>query len=789
MVLPKRRESRSSPFLIINLTMTQPLSRTHSASASFAIACYQAIAPYLLLTTLLSFSTQFAWARRKDKDQYLNLATDIADHYIRSFTSDDDDERDESKAAKTTLQNLAHHTRPPKLDAATTRKVAFNAILAKSKNFDRVQQHMEAILNEYAWDDLKLFYGTPSAPGYHLLSRINRTKTALGEAALASLLATPTSNLEVLRERQHIIQTLLDNPRAVEELESTLQTYEDGEQSFLSLWTKTDPLVGKEYQKYMNRMFYYKDNDTDKSAGLLELTKRWWRDFCDIQFPFLWHLLYPIGLEIYRKVSATQFSAGEREKNWIFILPFYRSWYYWKKVREFLNNPVLNQIAKVYDAGRTAWNFAKSMLGYTVPNDAVASDVTLKNRCRRIFITGLPILELLSLYFYYRGYRAYREYSSVLSHLALRMADVQNFVRVATQVSETIAASPALEKVYGKHLTSIRQLLAQAEEDTELGRLIHCLQHLPLQNWNYFLNNAGKLLASYQLFVEHKDAFADAMYELGQLDAYLALATLMQEAQANDSNHAYTFVTFLDREQKNTPYIKIDQMWNPFLDPKQAVGNSIEMDGAPGGVRNIILTGPNASGKSTFLTSVTISLLLSQTVGIAPAQEAVITPFNKINSNIEKGDDIAAAESLFMVEVKRAQQNINIIKGLKPQEFSFTIFDELLFGTNPTEGAAAEYSIFEFLGAYSNSLSIVATHYPTVMRLEELAPDKGFVNYKVYSTRDSDGKIHYTYKIVPGKSNQAIAIDILEEQGFDVSILQRARQIIAYLDQYQVQPK
>ena len=142
-----------------------------------------------------------------------------------------------------------------------------------------------------------------------------------------------------------------------------------------------------------------------------------------------------------------------------------------------------------------------------------------------------------------------------------------------------------------------------------------------------------------------------------------------------------------------------------------------------------------------------------------------------------------------MVEVKRAQQNINIIKGLKPQEFSFTIFDELLFGTNPTEGAAAEYSIFEFLGAYSNSLSIVATHYPTVMRLEELAPDKGFVNYKVYSTRDSDGKIHYTYKIVLGKSNQAIAIDILEEQGFDVSILQRARQIIAYLDQYQVQPK
>ena len=754
--------------------MTQPLSTTHAARSSFAFSYYQAIIPYILLITLLCSSTQFAWARRKEKDP--NLAKKIADDYIRSFTSYDD-ERDESKAAKTTLQNPAHRIRPPKLDAATTRKVAFG-ILAESKNFDRVQQHMEAILNEeYAWDDLNLFYGTPSDPGYHLLSRINRTKTALGEAALASLLATPTSNLKELHHRQRIIQTLLDNPRVIEELESALQTYEDGEQSFLSLWTKTDPLVGKEYQKYMDRMFYYKDNNTNKSAGLLELTKRWCRDFCDIQFPFLWHLLYPIGLEIYRKISATQFSAGERAKNWIFILPFYRSWYYWKQVKKFLNNPALNQLAKLYDAGKFFWNLAKSLCGYTIPPGTAPSDVLLKNRCHRIFITGLPILELLSLYWYHRGYRAYREYSSVLSHLALRMADVQNFVRVGTQVSETIAASSALEKVYGKHLTSIRQLLAQAKENTELGRLIHYLQHLPLKHWNYFLNNAGKLLASYKLFVEHKDAFADAMYELGQLDAYLALATLMQESQANNSSHGYTFATFLDREQKNTPYIKIDQMWNPFLDPKQAVGNSIEMDGAPGRVRNMILTGPNASGKSTFLTSVAISLLLSQTVGIAPAQEAVITPFNKINSNIEKGDDIAAAESLFMVEVKRAQQNINIIKGLKPQEFSLTIFDELLFGTNPTEAAAGEYSIFEFLGAYSNSLSIVATHYPTVMRLEELAPDKGFVNYKVYSTRDSNGKIRYTYKIVLGKSNQATAIDILEQEGVDRSIITRAREI------------
>ena len=778
MVLPKRRERRSSPFLIINLTMTQPLSRTPSANSSFAFSYYQAIVPYVLLITLLCSSTQFAWALSEDKDQGSNLFTDIADNYCSSFGRDAHATEEKEPACKVPL---------PKLSEDATFRVAL-AILATSENGDRLQQRLQPILNKNAWKDLKLFYGTPSAPGYHLLSRINRTITALGEAVLASLLATPTSNPEELSHRQHIIQTLLDNPRAVEELESTLQTYEDGEQSFLSLWTKTDPLYSKPHNNSLNIIYSNQFEWMNKSVSWLEFNKRFFVDLSLINslfgkwilktlsilfFDFLWETVKREKIDpALIKINSVFYNTLSSEK--------------YASISEILEKAILGQssddldnktlIQRLLESWKEATPFFHGEYAER-PDEGLFTTISR----RAEFFAG----DIRTCIDIYCKAEIYKQYASIFNNLALRMADVQTFITTATQISETIAASPALEKVYGKHLTSIRQLLAQAEENTELGRLIHYLQHLPLQNWNYFLNNAGKLLASYQLFVEHKDAFADAMYELGQLDAYLSLATLMQEAQANDSNHGYTFVKFLDREQKSTPYIKMDQMWNPFLDAKQAVGNSIEMDGAPGGVRNMILTGPNAGGKSTFLTSVTISLLLSQTFGIAPAQEAVITPFNKINSNIEKGDDIAAAASFFMVEVKRAQQNINIIKGLKPQEFSFTIFDEFFSGTNATEAAAAEYSIFEFLGAYSNSLSIIATHYPTVMRLEELAPDKGFANYQVYITRDSDGKIHYTYKIVPGKSKQAIAIDILEEQGFDVSILQRAREVIAHPEQYQ----
>ncbi len=102
------------------------------------------------------------------------------------------------------------------------------------------------------------------------------------------------------------------------------------------------------------------------------------------------------------------------------------------------------------------------------------------------------------------------------------------------------------------------------------------------------------------------------------------------------------------------------------------------------------------------------------------------------------------------------------------------------------EGAAAEYSMLESIATYTHSLSIVATHYPMVMKLEERAKNKGFANYKVYILRGPDNrKLIYTYKVIPGKSTQAIAIDILEEQGYDHEMLRRAREIVSELEKEQ----
>lgn len=706
-------------------------------------------------TTLLALAIFHSFAGLAQGAPAYELATDIADHYVKSFSSEG------RRTEESTQEVKAHETRSVHLDEKKKREVVFNSIFTQSEDYALTQEKMAPILNKYSWGDLNLFYGTTSTPGYHLMNRLNRADTLLGEGVLATMLVTPIRNIKVLKARQRIIQTFLGHQEVVSELKSSLQHYQKAEESLFSLWTPTDPLYTKDYQKYMDDYFYSKNNPaSNKSAGWLEFKKRFFRDFWDIQSNFfLKNLVYPISMSIteakYPDMGRAAYAPCNLDNIWKHAIPYYGTWSKY--------NVLQKEIKVRKDAG-----------------DRVDALYSIRN----IRVTADLLSDVWYTWNVYSGVSNYLEYASVLRNLALRMADVQAFVLAATEVSEFIAASPELEAVYGDKLERIRELLNQSEEDTELGRLVYYLQTLPYSSWSYFFNNAGKLLASHKLFTEHKDEFADAMYVLGELDAFLSVTTLVQEAKDSKAKHAYTFTKFLDRSQNAKPYIKLANMWNPFLEANIAVGNSVEMDAAKG-VQNIILTGPNAGGKSTFLTGVTTSLLLSQTFGIAPAKEAVITPFDKINTYIDIADDIAAGKSLFMSEVDRAQEHLKMLTKLKKHEFSFTIFDEPFSGTNPTEGAAAEYSILESMADYTNTLNIVATHYPIVMLLEKKAPGKGFRNYKVYIKRkQGQKKIGYTYKVIPGRSTQAIAIDILEEQGYDTRLLKRAREIIKHPGRY-----
>ncbi|CCM09799.1 Putative uncharacterized protein [Cardinium endosymbiont cEper1 of Encarsia pergandiella] len=674
-----------------------------------------------------------------------SMATQLADHYLKSFSESVKPfpKANQIKEAKASNIDITQIHLSPRAE----RDVVFNEIFAKSSYYQK--RYQQSLFNPYGWNDLHLFYGTTTAPDYHFLSRINKTLTVLGEGALASLIGAPIADLESLTKRQQFVALLCQDRPLYNDLKSALQHYQPSEKAMLSFWTETDPLYPKEYDKYLTRLFYTGSAASNKSATALQTKKIWLRDIWNIYSNYIWYPL--IGLPI----------AGIFYQ---FIPP----------------HTSRNLFSKLYLNWLPVYNIYHTYIGIQELKQAGGSTHDLS----AVLYVPTILYTIHSFYQYYKGYRNYKEYAGVLHHLALRMADVQNFLITAKKIDTLVQQNPTLAAHYGLNLEPINRLLAHLNESSEVGNLLRYLEELPLRSWSYLRNHAGKLLASYKLFLAHKAVLHDAMYALGELDAFVSIATLIEETAALNGPHRYTFAKLLPPKAYTKPRLALVEMWNPMLTPTTAVGNDLTMD-ALNNTCNVIVTGPNAGGKSTFLTGVATAVVLSQTFGITPAKSCELTPFSKINTYIEITDDIAAGKSLFMAEVDRFQSHLKLLKQLKKEEFSFTIFDEPFSGTNPVEGAAAEYSVLNYIAQYSNAFNIVATHYPVVMLLQQREPQKGFKNYKVFiKSIGKNGKIHYTYKVIPGASNQTIAIDILADQGYATEMLEQARDIINHPERY-----
>ncbi|MCB9228261.1 MAG: hypothetical protein H6618_01480 [Deltaproteobacteria bacterium] len=368
-------------------------------------------------------------------------------------------------------------------------------------------------------------------------------------------------------------------------------------------------------------------------------------------------------------------------------------------------------------------------------------------------------------------------------NLKSRMKGISVLLTSAKNIYHTIKKNPELYKAYKPYIGNLEHLISEALNDQDIRTMLDLASHKDF-NGNGFYTDAGyPTLRMYKIFEEKHQKLTDALVNLGYVEAFLSIAKTMKQHSGKKNKYIYPEY----RGNKSTPEISANEFWNPFLDSDITVGNSLVMQTEYPGPQNKIITGPNAGGKSTYITGIMLNVLLAQSFGIAAAKDFGFTPFSKLGTYIHPSDDIAAGNSLYMAEVLRAKKHIESLQSLEDGKFSFAIMDEIFSGTNPLEGAAAAYSIAEYLADFKNSLNIIATHFPVLTKLEEKYPRKGaFQNYKVFVELRPNEKIKYTYKVVRGISDQTIAIDILEEQGFDTSMLKRAKEILqnpsAYYD-------
>lgn len=352
------------------------------------------------------------------------------------------------------------------------------------------------------------------------------------------------------------------------------------------------------------------------------------------------------------------------------------------------------------------------------------------------------------------------------------MAAIANFQRRLINVAAYVRSAQALIKscANDKNIKSAmpdlhKWLLGYVNNTAGNARFRKLLELLQSPTFDgpqpSMMSSPGKILVAYKLISEKETRahFARLFEAVGQLEAYLAIA---QKMKAHENSGApFCFVDFDVKSTK--PFVDGRNIWNPFIPMDKAIGNDFALN--TGSERDMLLTGPNTSGKSTFIKSVMMSLMMAQSFGVAPAQSLHMTPFAKLLSYMSIQDNVAAGISQFKAETIRAGELRRVVMGLKPHEFAFFILDEIFTGTAPEQAEKLSYDFISNLTKFPSVLFINATHFKKLAALEQ--ETSGVIkNYHLGAIVDENGRVtSYTRKLVPGVAQYSSAEQVAKEAG------------------------
>jgi energy-coupling factor transporter ATP-binding protein EcfA2 len=182
--------------------------------------------------------------------------------------------------------------------------------------------------------------------------------------------------------------------------------------------------------------------------------------------------------------------------------------------------------------------------------------------------------------------------------------------------------------------------------------------------------------------------------------------------------------------------------------------------------KNMIITGPNASGKTTILKSTLINIILSQQFGCGFYESAKFVPFKHIHCYLNI-PDTSGRDSLFQAEARRCKEILDVISS-NNEDTHFCAFDELYSGTNPEEAETSASAFMLYIQKYINVSSLLTTHFVKVCK--KLDKIKTIKNFKMV-TEKNENKIKYTYKLEPGISEVKGGINVLTEMNYPKEII------------------
>ena len=274
----------------------------------------------------------------------------------------------------------------------------------------------------------------------------------------------------------------------------------------------------------------------------------------------------------------------------------------------------------------------------------------------------------------------------------------------------------------------------------------------------------------YEIFMRIREEAGKYIKRLQSLAQTLATVDVLQSfATVAEKQH---FVRPEFTEQRS---IQIDKgrhaVVEKVMGAQTYIPNSISMDE---NVNVQLITGPNMSGKSTYMRQLAIIVIMAQMGSYVSAESAQLPIFDAIFTRIGAADDLVSGQSTFMVEMMEANHAIS-----QATENSLILFDELGRGTATYDGMALAQAIIEYIHNRTGSKTLFATHYH---ELTELSTSLTQLENVHVATLEKDGQVTFLHKIEVGPADKSYGIHVAKIAGLPNDLLTRADQILARLE-------
>ncbi len=232
---------------------------------------------------------------------------------------------------------------------------------------------------------------------------------------------------------------------------------------------------------------------------------------------------------------------------------------------------------------------------------------------------------------------------------------------------------------------------------------------------------------------------------------------------------------YIRPKMTNGPELNIRDGRHPVLNESlgaEFVPNDIELGKDNGDI--LVITGPNMSGKSTYIRQIALLVLMAQTGSFIPAADAEIGLVDRIFTRIGASDELVRGQSTFMVEMTETANIIN-----NATDKSLVILDEVGRGTSTYDGLSLAWAITEHIANKLKCRTLFATHYHELTELAELFANVKNCNVAVREWMD---EVVFLHKILPGGTDKSYGIHVAKLAGVPKTILNRSKEILEELE-------